>query len=250
MRLQLSTWPEVEAYLEQSRGIIVPIGSTEQHGPTGLIGTDAICAEAVAEGIGAKLSALVGPTISVGMSQHHMEFAGSMTLRPSTLIAVICDYVMSLAEHGFERFFLVNGHGGNTASIGAAFAEIHMMARGRWAGAAPDLRMNAVSWWESEGAARLSDELFGDRSGGHATPAEVSVAQHVHPDHIKQALLDPALAPGSAVGFFDARDYRRRFPDGRIGSDPGLARPQLGEQLLAAAVSDLAAKYSQFAEAD
>jgi len=48
MRLQLCTWPEVEAYLERSTGITQPIGSTEQHGPTGFIGTDAICPELIA----------------------------------------------------------------------------------------------------------------------------------------------------------------------------------------------------------
>ncbi len=71
MLLQLSTWPEVEAYLTSSPGIIFPIGSTEQHGPTGLIGTDAICAEAVARGVGEATGALVGPTINVGMALHH-----------------------------------------------------------------------------------------------------------------------------------------------------------------------------------
>jgi len=50
MRLQLMTWPEVESYLRRSKGVIVPIGSTEQHGPTGLIGTDSICAETLALG--------------------------------------------------------------------------------------------------------------------------------------------------------------------------------------------------------
>ena len=48
MRLQLMTWPEVDAYLQVSKGVIVPIGATEQHGPTGLIGTEAICAETLA----------------------------------------------------------------------------------------------------------------------------------------------------------------------------------------------------------
>ncbi|NET73349.1 MAG: creatininase family protein, partial [Sphaerospermopsis sp. SIO1G2] len=52
MLLHLSTWPEVETYLQQSQGIIIPIGSTEQHGPIGLIGTDAICAEAISRGVG------------------------------------------------------------------------------------------------------------------------------------------------------------------------------------------------------
>ena len=81
MQLQLQTWVEVEAYLRSNRGIILPIGSTEQHGPTGLIGTDAICAEVIARGVGEAAGALVPPTIAVGMAQHHLGFAGSMTPR-------------------------------------------------------------------------------------------------------------------------------------------------------------------------
>ncbi|MFM7794653.1 MAG: creatininase family protein, partial [Microcystis panniformis] len=71
MLLQLSTWLEVESYLEQSQGIIIPIGSTEQHGPTGLIGTDALCAEAIAKGVGTQVQAMVAPTLNVGMALHH-----------------------------------------------------------------------------------------------------------------------------------------------------------------------------------
>ena len=81
MQLQLATWAEVESYLKGSTGIVMPIGSTEQHGPNGLIGTDAICAEAIAEEIGNKTGALVAPTIAVGMAQHHMAFPGTMTLK-------------------------------------------------------------------------------------------------------------------------------------------------------------------------
>ena len=101
MQLHLSSWPEVEAYLATSKAILIPIGSTEQHGPNGLIGTDAICAEIIAERAGDEAGILVGPTFNVGQAQHHMAFAGTITLRPSTMIAAVCDWAQSLAHHGF-----------------------------------------------------------------------------------------------------------------------------------------------------
>src|SRR5262249_60850007 len=125
MQMQLQTWMEVEAYLESSRGIILPIGPTEQHGPTGLIGTDAICAEVIARGVGEAAGAMVAPTVAVGMAQHHLGFAGSMTLRPSTLIAVLRDLVESLVKNGFGRFYFLNGPGGNIATVTAPFSEIY-----------------------------------------------------------------------------------------------------------------------------
>ena len=109
MQLQLKTWQFVDDYLKTKTGIIIPIGSTEQHGPTGLIGTDALTAEMIGRGAGEKAGALVAPTISVGMAQHHLAFAGSVTLRPTTLIAVVRDTVLSLGgsaapEAVFEAF--------------------------------------------------------------------------------------------------------------------------------------------------
>jgi creatinine amidohydrolase len=116
---------EVEAYLEKSQGIILPIGSTEQHGPTGLIGTDAICAEAIAHGVGEATQAIVAPTINVGMALHHTAFPGTISLRPSTMIQLIKDYVTCLTRAGFTKFFFINGHGGNIATLKAAFAETY-----------------------------------------------------------------------------------------------------------------------------
>ena len=106
MLLQHQTWQEVETYLIRSKGVILPIGSTEQHGPNGLIGTDAICAEVIARAVGNSAEAMVGPTIGVGIAVHHMDFAGSMTVRPSTLIAIIHDYVLSTRAPWFSPLFL------------------------------------------------------------------------------------------------------------------------------------------------
>jgi creatinine amidohydrolase len=245
MQLQLATWPEVETYLARSKTIILPIGSTEQHGPNGMIGTDALTAEAIAKGVGDAAGGLVAPTIAVGMAQHHMAFAGSMTLRPTTLIAVVRDCVVSLARHGFERFFFINGHGGNIATVTAAFSEIYAEASLGQAGNRPGLKCVLRNWWENAAIRSLSKELFGNAEGGHATPSEVSLTWFLYPDAAKPMTLDPPIAPYGS--FADANDYRRAFPDGRIGSNPGLSSAEAGKRIYAAAVESLTADYKSFA---
>ena len=180
MQLHLSTWQEVERYLEGSTGIVIPIGSTEQHGPNGLIGTDAICPEVIGRSLGEAVPAMVGPTISVGIAQHHLGFAGSMCLRPSTLIALVRDYVVSLSRHGFDRFFFLNGHGGNLATVGAAFAEIHSEVSMLTRQAPRPLRCKLANWWDGKGVKELQAELYGEDEGQHATCSEVSVTQYGH----------------------------------------------------------------------
>ena len=246
MELRFSTWQEVEAYLQDSKAIVLPIGSTEQHGPNGLLGTDALCPESLAIALGEKTGALITPTISVGMAQHHLGFPGSITLRPTTLIAVIQDTVNSLIQHGFERFYFLNGHGGNVATVQAAFSEIYAQAS---MGANPTdqsrVRCKLVNWWETEGVMPLSKELFGDADGSHATCGEVSLTQYAYPDSIKTAEMDPPIAPTGPI--YDAADYRRRFPDGRIGSNPSLANPEAGEKLFRQALIGLEKDYLAFA---
>jgi creatinine amidohydrolase len=244
MLLARCTWQEVERYLEQARGILLPVGSTEQHGPSGLIGTDALCAELIAQGVGEATGAMVAPTLGFGMAQHHMAFCGTMTLRPQTLLAVLVDLLGSLARHGFERCLVINGHGGNMATIIAAFSELYAAASLAPAGQPVSLRCRLRNWWSPPAVAALQKELFGERDGSHATASEISVTQYALPDSIKQAVLDPPLAP--AGSFTDAADLRRRYPDGRIGSDPSLATPGHGERLYRAAVEALAEDYRDF----
>lgn len=253
MRLQLMVWPEVEEYLKRSTGIIIPIGSAEQHGPTGFIGTDALCPEIVAEKLAEEVGALIAPTISVGMAQHHLGFPGSITLRPTTLIAVIGDYVASLARHGFNRIYFVNGHGGNIATVKAAFDEVYAeTSLGTAKHNRSDLRCVLRNWFDCPSVHEIEAQAFGDANGSHATAGEVSLTYFGYPDdaaRIKSPIkLSPEVAPEGS--FFDSDDYRRRFPDGRIGSDPTLATEELGEKLRAAAVKDLAADYQKFLTAN
>ena len=249
MELRFSTWPEIESYLKNSRAIVIPIGSTEQHGPNGLIGTDALCPEALALEMGKKTGALIAPTISVGMAQHHLGFPGSITLKPSTLILVICDMVNSLIQHGFQRFYFLNGHGGNIATANAAFSEIYAQSSlGVQAEKYTEVRCLLRNWWEADGVMALSNKLFGEADGSHATCGEVSLTQYAYPDSIKSAEMDPPIAPNGPI--YDAADYRRRFPDGRIGSNPSLANPEAGKQLFNLALQGIISDYEKFASTD
>jgi creatinine amidohydrolase len=245
MRLHLSTWTEVETYLQTSTGIIIPIGSTEQHGPTGLIGTDAISAEAIAQSVGTATQAIVAPTINVGMALHHTDFPGTISLRPSTLILVIRDYLTCLTRSGFTKFFFINGHGGNIATLKAAFSETYAHLTDLQVPNAELVECQTANWFMCASVYRLAKELYGDREGSHATPSEVAVTQYLYPEAIKSAPLDPNnLSKERKI--LGAADFRRRYPDGRMGSDPSLATPEHGKQFIDLAVKELTANYLDF----
>ncbi len=217
MQLHLSTWKEIEEYLLRSRGIIIPIGSTEQHGPNGLIGTDSICPTAIAGKASLEKDILVGPTLTLGPAQFNLKFPGTISLRPSTLISVVEDYVLSLASQGFERFYFLNGHGGNMVATRAAFQEIYT------------------------------------KYGMHATPSEVAMAQYVYPEHIKEVrnvewkpVSSEYINSHKGDDHFDAVQHRSSHPDGKIGSDPSLAKPEEGQQLLEIATNEMLEDYKKF----
>ena len=243
MLLHLSTWAEAEAFLERCKTIVIPIGSNEQHGPTGLLGTDWLCPEIIAHQAhkdGADI--LVGPTFNIGMAQHHLGFPGTISLRPTTFIAAIGDWVRSLAAHGFERIYFLNGHGGNVASIEAAFSELYAEASfaRRPAGFALKLR----NWWDLSGVGQLARQQFPAGHGSHATPSEIAVTQWAYPDSIKAANYAPQVAGSGPIR--EAADFRARHPDGRMGSDPGLATPEKGGELVKLSVKGLISEVEAF----
>ena len=237
IRLALQSWPDVEAYLKGCKGIIIPLGSTEQHGPTGAIGTDALTAEAVALELGRRSGVLVTPAQAYGMAEHHLGFAGTMSLQPATLMAVMHDLVLSLATHGFERIFVVNGHGGNMATTKAAFAQAYGTAASRGLPVASKLRCRLSNWFMAGPVMRQARELYGDREGQHATPSEIAVTLHLHDSLIAKQRPLPDPAPCGAI--HGPTDFRRRYPDGRMGSHPYLATAEHGAGLLDTAVTAL-----------
>lgn len=256
MKLQHCTWPDVEAYLDRSNGIVVPIGSIEQHGPIGLIGTDAIVPAAIADAASDTGDFLVGPDIALGAAQFNLGFPGTVSTRPTTLIALIVDYVRSLAGQGFRKIYFLNGHGANIAVARAAFQEIHAAVSFGDADAAPvDLKIR--SWWELPAVAALRDELYGAQEGMHATPSEIALTQHILPGSARDGAETPPdpLSPDFLLDHAgdqhpDAPRHRRRFPDGRVGSHSALASETDGKRLFEAAVADLIVDYGAFLKGD
>src|SRR3569833_1934896 len=246
MKLHLSSWPEIDKYLETTKAIQIPIGSPEQHGPNGLLGTDALCPEIIGKRAGDEAGILVGPTINVCQAQHHMRIPSTITLRPSTMIAAMLDWSQSLTRHGFERIYWLNGHGGNIATITAAFSEMyHGFTFQQQGSNRPPLRCMLRNWWELPGVTDLYRQLFPVGEGSHATPSEVSVTYFGYPEAQKKVEMTPKIAPnGPGDG---AEDYRRRFPDGRIGSAPSQATVEAGGKIVAAAVRGVINEFRSFA---
>jgi len=256
MILQHCTWPAVEAYLKQSTGIIVPMGSTEQHGPTGLIGTDSITAETVARVMGEQCGALVGPTLSLGPAQFNLGFPGTVSLRPTTLTRVIIDYVHSLASQGFRHFYFLNGHGGNLAPAQCAFQEIHAeRSLGRSGRGSAQFRLR--SWWDYPEANALRQRLYGAGEGMHATPSELAITRALLPAACPPDDLPAPAALGSDFmkrhggdNHDDALAHRDRFADGRVGSHSALGLAAHGTELVALAAQAGARDYAAFLAGD
>ena len=230
IRLALLTWPEVELYLTSCKAVILPIGSTEQHGPTGAIGTDAMTAEAVALEVGRRTGVLVTPTQVFGMAEHHLGFPGTISLQPSTLLAVIQDLVLSLAHHGFERIFVINGHGGNIATTKSAFAQAYTKAVSLGISSSTGLQCRLANWFMAPSVSLEARDLYGDREGQHATPSEIAMTLHLEP--ILLTKQRPLSDPPPVGPIYSSKDFRARHPDGRMGSDPYLAKPEHGISFL------------------
>ena len=255
MRLELMTSPAVADYLREKRGIVIPVGATEQHGPDGLIGTDLLCAQVIARRFGEQHGVIVAPTLAYGMSQFHLGFAGTITLRPSTLAAMIADMISSLAATGFKRIYFLNGHGGNVAPVRSGIQEFYAARSMSGAAEPAPVHCRLKSWWELPAADALRKSLYGAQEGYHVTPSEVAMTMAAHPAHIQAFDRPEPVSPGEDVllhagdNYYDAADFRARYQDGRVISHSALAKAADGEKLIAGAAADLAVDFEKFCEA-
>jgi creatinine amidohydrolase len=152
VRARELNWMHVEEYLRRDDRVVLPIGSTEQHGYLS-VETDNILAERVSAEASEPLGVLVLPVLAYGLTPSFAAYPGSPTLRLTTLVAVLRDLLDSLYGQGFRRLLVVNGHGGNLPGASLVL---------EWAAAHPDAQALFHSWWLGErvqAAAREADPL-------------------------------------------------------------------------------------------
>jgi creatinine amidohydrolase len=111
--LQEMSWVDVQEYLKTCDMVIIPLGSTEQHGPHMPLGTDFFEAFEISKKISAGTGVVVAPVLMSGYSVYHSGFAGSLSLKPETMAQVLFETAEMLMKYGFKRFMFFNYHGGN-----------------------------------------------------------------------------------------------------------------------------------------
>ncbi|QLC33620.1 creatininase family protein [Halarchaeum sp. CBA1220] len=231
MRLTDATWTDADA--ADVDAVLLPVGSTEQHGPHAPLGTDAIAAETVAERAADAYddanagSLLVAPTVSVGVSEEHRQFTGTLWVAPDTFRAYVRDTVASLAHHGWTDVVLVNGHGGNVPALGEVAATI---TRHDDAYAVP------FTWFDAVG------EHSADM--GHAGPLETAFLRHTDPDLVREDRVDAARDGASErwgewVSHANLAHDAAEFSENGVVGDPGDGSAERGAELLSLAVESL-----------
>lgn len=213
--------------------LLVPVGALEQHGPHLPLGTDTIHAEAIAElavvaARDAGLQIAIAPSVPYGCSDHHLAFGGTLSLSTTTLLAVLRDVIRSAAISGFQRVFLLNGHGGNHELVQVAARDGSIEF---------GLPVAAGSWWAiawddlvAEGA------MEGCRLPGHAGGFETAIIGAIRADAVGD--LPPKQAELSLT---DRRRYEPPYRMERPGrwaaspgysDDPGALGGTVGRRLL------------------
>jgi creatinine amidohydrolase len=219
--------------------LVLPVGTTEQHGPHLVTGTDAALVGAVAERAAALAArpdvVLLAPTLAFGASDHHLPFGGTLSLRVSTLQAVLADLLASAAVSGCRRVFVLNGHGGNAAACAIAVAE-----------ASREHGILAATVLFSQ---LLDPSALELQIAGHAGVFETSLMLALYPDRVRAGRAAPS--PGGAArgwprGLVVGEPKRWQELDGYTDR-PETATAELGEAALQAVVAATAACFEEVA---
>ncbi|WP_144460648.1 creatininase family protein [Siminovitchia fortis] len=234
------TWEEVEASLQKVRLAIIPVGAHEQHGPHMVESCDAVLAEKMAVKLGERLFpyALITPTVNMGVSSHHMHFPGTISLKPTTLIALLKDMVSSLKHHGIQKFLFLNSHGGNQSTLDVA---VNLITE--------KIGVEVFYAKTTASAKKAIGENVKSTLFGHSCEREVSEAFYLAPELIRIEKLQKGtiqesgrwkhLRPGCALqGFYH---YEEMTENGCIG-DASQADFEIGRQIVEEALDNLSSE--------
>lgn len=169
------SWVEAKEYFAQNDIVILPVGSTEQHGPQNPLGTDHLVAQALAEEAAKQTGVLCLPVVPFGVSSHHRQFWGTVQVSPSVFRDYIREICLALKYHDVRKVAVVNGHGGNRSSLLELARELRVQG----------LFMSVFQWWEA--AAKLLPDFFESEERGHAGAEETSVNLALHPHLVEMS---------------------------------------------------------------
>jgi creatinine amidohydrolase len=222
------SWPAVAA-LDKRTPVVVPTAALEQHGHHLPVFVDSILVGEIVRRSEARLQdrVLVAPVLWLGNSEHHLDFAGTLSAAPRTYLDLINDLVENFLAHGFKRIVIVNGHGGNNVPCQQAIFEIRQRHRER-----DDLLLLFSAYWALGGDPRPLDGSFVQKSMGHACEWETSMMLALRPelvgDYQHAEPVDPRGAFDPASCAWTTKD---RTGAGHIGA-PAAASRAKGEALL------------------
>lgn len=221
------SWPQVKAAIDAGqRTIVAAAGSMEQHGPHMPMQTDTLLGTFLADAIVERLPGVLrGPTIPFGVSEHHMPFAGTITLDTETFKTVVRQYVASLAAHGFETIIIVPSHGGNFLPLRALEEE----TGGKIGGARFIAYSDLNEFIRPMFAVAEADGLTAAQAGAHAGEAETSLVLAAN-----GSLVEMEYAEEGYVGDFGPEAQKIIFEQGMVAlTNNGIlgdARPATEER--------------------
>jgi creatinine amidohydrolase len=188
------TWPEARATAGRGDAVVIAVGATEQHGPHLPLSVDSRICEAVALGVSALTGVPVVPPLTYGVSASHGDFAGTVALRPETLIAVVEDVVDSLHASGIRQFVLLNGHIWNNGSLDVSAEKLRVRHK--------DSRVRALGYVTMYPGPEVDGHVDHGRGLMHANYFETSVMLHLFPELVRMEL---ATSHRDVDSFWDYR---------------------------------------------
>ena len=243
------TWVEIRDIVKEQPVIVLPVGSTEDHGHHLPMDVDTFLAYSVCDGAAQLIpdQVLLLPALPYGCEDHHMDFPGTITIRDNHLLDFVLDITKSVALHGFKKILIVNGHGSNATILETAARRTVIET---------DVHCGMLNWWS---VAQPTLWQIGDSDlQSHADEIETSVYRYLNDEAVQ---MDKAAREvklpiykyywrgwirGKGASPLRMMDQWSRITDTGVIGDATVATVNKGEQLFTAAARELAELITEF----